>query len=320
VDALRIDGKRLLSALKMALIIRAWTRTSDVSYVAHQCGCYPFEIVRLRESVERLLLAMCAIREPPDDADEPQELQSDNAVLHERARALYTMVAAGIDERAVTLASVSGIGPILARRLQEAGIIDLQHLAGLQPVDLSGLPGISRRRATIWITQACDLVSTSSMPSFDVDAPAPTLRAADAQAVDPYRLRRACDLRVYGPDGDTYRVTGGLEPHRVHMEGGTPVCDCHDADEGHICKHVLAIRLHRGDRELRRLVKQLTAGPTADGPLSLFDLWYGDHTATRARRTRWNRDPERSARHAARSSSPRTSRLRLSAKGIRSTI
>jgi helicase len=58
---LQIDGKRLVSALKMALVMRGWTRSADVESVASQSDCYPFEVDRLRESMTRLLLAMSNI-------------------------------------------------------------------------------------------------------------------------------------------------------------------------------------------------------------------------------------------------------------------
>src|SRR5262249_11795804 len=55
---LGIEGKRMLAALKMALVGRYWTRAGDVYQVAERCGCYPFEVERLRESFDRLLGAM----------------------------------------------------------------------------------------------------------------------------------------------------------------------------------------------------------------------------------------------------------------------
>jgi hypothetical protein len=73
------------------------------------------------------------------------------------------------------------------------------------------------------------------------------------------RLERALALSVEcWPDG-RYLVEGGSLPHVVSESGS---CDCYDARiRGPDCKHVLAIRLQRGDepllRELASLVERL---------------------------------------------------------------
>ncbi|MFN7929343.1 MAG: hypothetical protein U0Y68_15630 [Blastocatellia bacterium] len=63
VSLLGISGKRLLAALRMAVVARAWTRLGNVDEVATQNNCYAFEVERLCESLVRLLLAMYALTE-----------------------------------------------------------------------------------------------------------------------------------------------------------------------------------------------------------------------------------------------------------------
>ncbi len=56
------------------------------------------------------------------------------------------------------------------------------------------------------------------------------------------------DVRRTGPA--EARVTGGKAPHRVTWDGGALRCDCRAfAYRPHLdCKHILAVRLRRGDR------------------------------------------------------------------------
>jgi helicase len=268
---LETDGKRLLAALKTALAARAWTRTGDADRVAEALSCYPFEVRRLCESMERLLTAMLASLEP--EAEEAADAPRDDVLVRERLRALHRMVAGGLDEEAVTLTLVAGVGPKMARRLRSAGVEDVEALAQANPEDLRGVRGLSEKRAARWIDEATRIVRDHSAYRYRETGPTVALGGAGwPQGVEPYRLRRALELQVRTARGG-YRVSGGLEPHRVRLLRGVPECDCPDAAGGNTCKHVLAVRLKREDRELRRLVERLQTAGAAEG-LDLFDLWF----------------------------------------------
>ena len=90
-------------------------------------------------------------------------------------------------------------------------------------------------------------------------------------SVDPYRLRRALDLKVRTHE-KRFTVTGGLEPHRVARASDSLVCDCADFAKGRTCKHLLAVRLHCKDAGLLALTRQLSAEPATR--LDLFTLWF----------------------------------------------
>ena len=281
-DTLRVRGKRLLASLKMAIVARAWTRLSDRAAVAEQYDCYPFEVERLRESFERLLSAMIAVATVPqqNDGDAPTPAR-DEVSLSERIRALHSMVASGLDESAATLALIHGIGPKLAKRLQGQGVADIEDLALADPGELEGVRGVSHERATKWIEAAATVVRSRSALAYREAGPTLDLGPPGWPSdVDPYRLRRALDLKISGTDGGTYLVTGGLEPHLVRIASNSFVCDCVDASRGHACKHVLSVKLHRGDLKLRKLVRQLNAGSCGD-TLDLFNLWFDSQGARR---------------------------------------
>jgi helicase len=195
----------------------------------------------------------------------------------ERVRALRMMVAAGLNGEAVTLTLIDGIGPRTARRLALAGVSDIESLAQAEPDDLDCVRGVSRVRAAHWIEAAARMVPAWSGWRYrESDAPlVPVAGAGWPEGIDPYRLRRALELRVDGGDEGTYRVTGGMEPHRVTRSAAGIACDCKDSASGQTCKHQLAVRLSLGDRALAGLVRQLRDGRGADG-WDLPALWWGE--------------------------------------------
>jgi hypothetical protein len=56
--------------------------------------------------------------------------------------------------RAVPLEAVTGIGPAMARRLNDIGIVAMADLAAIAPDRLNALPGITEAAARSWIGQA----------------------------------------------------------------------------------------------------------------------------------------------------------------------
>jgi helicase len=282
-----VDGKRLLASLKMALMAREWTRLSDVEEVADRFGCYPFEVVRLYESMERLLLAMMAVwQDCRACGDVPELADEEHVPVGERLRALHTMLAAGLDEAAATLTLVPGIGPALAKRLCAAGVGDLEDLALADAAELAAIRGISMNRAAQWIEEATTLVRSRPASRYLEQGRAASVRLQEwPTTIDPYRLRRALDLTVTVVARDRFQVAGGLEPHQVRRDSaGQYECDCGDAARGHTCKHVLAIRLREDDAVVKGLVGSLRTTMSEDH-LDLFQLWFGAETNGRRRRS-----------------------------------
>lgn len=79
--------------------------------------------------------------------------------------------------------------------------------------------------------------------------------------MDTTRLARAVHLTVQRLEPGRYLVTGGSAPHHVTAAGGALVCDCTDAAIGHECKHVLCVRLWRGDPDAIMALRALVAMP-----------------------------------------------------------
>lgn len=271
-DLLEQRGRSLLGALKTALVLRAWTRAADTAVVAERYGCYPFEIELLRESAERLLLAMTAVTTigDRDDSQEAPALPSGRLL---RLRALHRMVTAGIDEQAATLTFIPGIGPRTAHRLLAVGVNDIEDLAASSPEELAGR-GVSADRARRWIGAAGAMIKTHSAFALQEEGgvgPIPAPLPLAAGPIDPYRLRRARELTVEpSENGGMYHVTGGLEPHLVVAAGEGLSCDCADSHHTALCKHILAVRLHRRDAALRAAQ---TVRPQEAAGLDLLEIW-----------------------------------------------
>jgi helicase len=183
------------------------------------------------------------------------------------------MVAHGVDEQVVTLTFIDGVGGTLARRLRDAGITDIEDLANADAADVVAVRGVSASRAARWIADATAKFKTMSAFSMrEVGQKTETASGSWNAIADPYRLRRALDLKVRCC-GNQFTVTGGLEPHRVSRAAAGFACDCADFGKGHTCKHVLAVRLHCKDSELLPLVERLSSESQA-GELDLFRLWF----------------------------------------------
>jgi len=277
----RCKGRRVLACVKTALVARAWTRSGDAESVAKEYGCYTFEIRRLTESLERILTAGTAVITPPKDGEDEEKqsiLLEEEATLEERVRALASMVTHGIDEEAVTLTFLPGVGGTVARRLQEVGISSIDDLCIAEPDEVAMVRGVSLERAVKWIEAATEMIKTRSAFAFREMRPEEwaTSSCADwPSSVDPYRFRRSLELKVTLQRRYQYEVSGGLEPHRVVAHPERPMqCDCADFAKGNHCKHLLAVRLHRKDPDLLELRERLQSTPGSIKGLDVFQLWF----------------------------------------------
>lgn len=160
LDILKLTPRRFLSVLKMACVARGWTKHGDSDVVADDLDCYAFEVTRLCESMSRLCIAFQQIAAigDLDETEIPRCVESDEVTIRERLYALEKMVSHGIDELAATLTFVPGLGGVMARRLAENGIGDIEELAFAEPEDLTSIRGISQKRATGWIESAESMV------------------------------------------------------------------------------------------------------------------------------------------------------------------
>src|SRR5262249_7606467 len=153
-------------------------------------------------------------------------------------------------EAAATLTIINGIGPKLAKRLYEKGIADIEDLASSEIEELMVIQRLSPDRARRWITEAKGKIRFRSAFCYRETGHAANVITSDwPPDVDPYRLRRAIDLKIAGAEGGVFRITGGLEPHVVRTIDGKLSCDCQDAakaadlpiERRHQCKHALAV-------------------------------------------------------------------------------
>jgi helicase len=266
------SGKRLLSAMKSAALLLTWCATGDEESTAKRYGVYPFEIVRLRESLDRLLMAgaaICKIVFEKEDQTAGEAALPKLDVVR-RIELLRSMVMTGLPARTASLTLLEGVGPKWARKLNDHGYEDLAVLARATLAEVEAIPGLSRKRAMLWLCRAKELAG-QPIPSTEEAAPKICTHASKSERTDadPYRMRRARDLAVAAAEDGGFIVTGGLEPHRVRPAASGWTCDCPDHAKGHICKHILAVR--RKAQEENAL--DMAGSPSPDGALDLMSLW-----------------------------------------------
>jgi helicase len=267
-------GKRLLVALKTAAALLSWSESGDIEKIGEQYDSYAFDLSRLLESMDRLLLAAGAIEDLQEPAGEDGLSESGEKEKPSRIHLLRQMLLNGVDEQAAALTLIPGVGAKWVRKLMRAGIANLPDLAVCPLSRLEELGGLSRKRALKWLALAPELLE--AQPGRTDSVLAPFFRAKPQGLdlkVDPYRLRRALELSVESRGAVSWTVEGGLEPHTV--QGASPVrlrCDCPDHAKGQVCKHILAVRLHGRDPELRTAAERMTH--SNQEYFDLFTLWF----------------------------------------------
>jgi helicase len=271
-------GKRLLSALKTATLLMDWTHSGDADAVALEFGCYPFEITRLKDSIERILMAMASVQRLLDPEVEGEEEKPKSPCLR-RIELLRQMIKNGLEAEAASLTLVDGIGSVWARKLIGAGIRSLQELSSTPTDKVVALGGVSEKRAAAWIAEALLHNGSDALGDAPFGGLVEVHPSSLQLGVDPYRLRRAVELKVITKSLQEWTVSGGLDPHLVGCTT-TPSstervlsCDCPDHAKGHTCKHILAVRLAQGDKELSQAVLVVDEA-RQETFLDLFHLWF----------------------------------------------
>ena len=266
------SGERpLLAALKTAVVILDWTNSGDADTVAGAWNCYPFEITRLCESMDRLLMAVASVQRVLDpESKEGKEKRKSPQLL--RVELLRQMVVNGVGPQEASLTSIAGIGSKWARKLAAIGIISLDHLAQSKADHLVSLGKITEKRADRWIGAARIADKTVGADS-NAGSPIPLHPSTKELGIDPYRLRRAIELTASPLGHDVWQVIGGLEPHRVKKTATGWICDCHDFAKGNTCKHIIAVRLDFGDETIKSVASQIEQTNSSDF-LDLTQLWF----------------------------------------------
>ncbi len=288
-----INERTLLSGVKCAVILLGHTRQQSLEDLASQFDCYPADLASLKRNAVWILEAaqrIFAVLNRRRHLQEAMEVNCEESPLpsaHELiVDSLKIMVAYGIPKGALELVQIEGVGPKRAQRLCNEGIFRISEVTNLPPAHLADVIGSGVGVAERILESAKTLqpeLNVTKQPSINAPvelAPSTRLRTK-THAVDPYRLRRALELRVDHLSAEVVRVSGGTEPHAVSVTEnaiGTRSysCDCADFAKGHSqCKHVLRARLAlHDDGDLRPLLRQFSdPGGTRPLRLSLAELW-----------------------------------------------
>lgn len=294
----------LLSGLKCAVILHQHTEGTSLEDLAESYDAYPVDLEMLKRNVTWLLSVAQRVFSChwakyleeeailSDDEDEKSEPTPRPKCGHEvHCRNLTIMVDYGVPVEAIGLAQIDSIGPKRARLLFNKGIMTPNALLEVLPENLSGWLRLKDSAVQKIRDSAAGIVAAEAeedpfaVPSdLTTGTPEPCSSAAGntvwPPGIDPYRLRRALELTVDSLSGETARISGGSEPHRIDITcdargKATYACDCADFAKGHSqCKHVLRTRLERHDDEdLIPLLCLLTRSDSRPLRYAVGDLW-----------------------------------------------
>lgn len=274
---------RLLAAIKMTAICLALSGGEEAAQIAEGFDIYEADVRMLSESVLRLLQGISAIASAIDKTtqseEDAKEIRATPGSVPDLCSQLQSMIKYGIPADMIPLTRLTGVGGKTARKLVDAGIETLGDVANAAPDDLVAC-GISRKKIEVLQQEAYGLTvafdDTIVYEEELIDATHQNSSQMPALSIDPYRLRRSLELKVFSGDAPLYRVTGGSEPHKVLCRKGVFTCDCADFKKGTVnCKHILAVRKARGDVEILKLVKRIHESKATSIREALPTLWFG---------------------------------------------
>jgi hypothetical protein len=289
-----LSPKRMLSAIKAAIIFRQYTDGQSLEDLAVRYDSYPTDLLALKQSLVWLLAAaqrtfhvleLPRLQEEFGDDDEATSLPE--SWLVRLCRELGLMIEHGVPRESVGLVRVPGIGTKRAAALLSARICRLGDLVTRSPEQLSGIIGVKPSTAEKMLAKARQLHQQDneecpfgdgllSRPKFEK---APTVWDWPA-TIDPYRLRRSFELRVTHRSDERVRVEGGSEPHQVRVDTEllrkrSYTCDCQDFAKGHtFCKHIIRARLElNDDTEILEAIRMLQDQRERPLRYGLGELW-----------------------------------------------
>jgi helicase len=294
-----ITERSLLSALKCATLLHRHAGLEALEDLAAQFDCYPADLATLKgnaiwvlETAQRVFGVLLDANHKEQANEAPLAanagVQRERNLIEHRCEQLRLMLEHGIPEEALELVAIPRIGSRRARHLCEHGIHTAGEVATMLPRDLNEIFACGERIA-YQIIEAAKVVAGNSESCYTTTPPTTFARTSAHPAkasidwpagIDPYRLRRALELRVTHASPVAVHVQGGTEPHVVRIEEiagreRSYQCDCLDFAKGTPnCKHVLRARLaNHDDRKIRPLLERLADRSRKPLRHALADLW-----------------------------------------------
>lgn len=293
------ETKRLLSAVKMAVICILITEGVPAAELSKTYSVYEADLNLMRENAVRVLTGMAAVCAAADRRDKARDEEDDSSaenagdepVNREQAKpkrksglSLFLQQAAdmlryGVGEEMFFLTQMRNVGGVTARTLYHAGFRTPEALKAATAAELEKLPGIGKKLAGSIIGQA-ESISQRTLPgnsrgTVRLTCRAPRIKPKDG--IDPYRLKRSLELSAAEGRNEKYRVTGGRDPHIVSWKEGTYRCDCMDFlknGESIPCKHILCVRHEQGDEDVIKMVRKLDSRGSMTLREAVPSLWY----------------------------------------------
>lgn len=240
-----LQRRDLLYAVHTAFIARQWTQIADAPEIARQQHCYAAEVQQIPEVFQRLLLAFADIARVLSLPEVGERIS-----IADRIGKLCKMIEVGLDEEAISLTDLNGLGPQLARLLRQNGIGDIEALSNSSIEELTQLHGIGQKRAEKWLREAEEKVGDrfSAWRYREEPTERQWLISHLPEDVDPYLLARSRDLSVqFDPDTPlpSYIIKGGGDRHVVDATPQASYhCDCPVFQKRKTCQHIVAVLAH----------------------------------------------------------------------------
>jgi helicase len=281
-----LNEKRLLAAIKCAVLMHLHIEGESLETIAIDHDCYVADLELLKRNLSWVLDAASRIfgvldkeeRDQAARAEQPHEVKPHLAL----ARDLKLQVQYGVPQYALELVAISGIGAKRAQLLVNQRIFTIKQLLAAPVEQLGRLlrlrePSIAKILKCANATDRPDshLIAQSQPRHIKIR---PKIKNWPGD-IDPYRLRRAISLTVDRKTAESIAISGGTEPHKVQLSDAKQssmrfACDCNDFLKGTAnCKHILRARLELREPLICELAQTFKNTSNQTVRFSLDSLW-----------------------------------------------
>jgi helicase len=285
----KTDERHLLASIKMAALLYSRIQGKCDDELTESFSCYPSDLRLLFDNSVWIIGGIGALFSALHRKMFDEEVDYQNHIAQQKRYAplpedlcnqLAIMIKYGISKEAISLVSIPGVGGERAKTLLRSGYENAEDVALAEHQELASLPGFGLKSASKIIDEVSKTIKTESTYYEEEPVKREKKQFNWPQAIDPYRLRRALELKIKIPGKEKVVVTGGSEPRfvKINIKGFQREfqCNCPDFERRKLpCKHILRVQMEYSEGlQLKEYIRQLSTIKEISLRYNLGNMWF----------------------------------------------